>query len=104
MPFDAAIKATTTHQEDFILPYVKDLRNVIDMEAIRAPISGLEWTRSAGPPSSIGSRSMSLWTEYHGREPEGRSDFFVHDGRSRRQNPHGLLESLRNGRTGRLQG
>jgi phosphoglucomutase len=35
MPFDKAIKAATTHQEDFILPYVEDLRNVVDMEAIR---------------------------------------------------------------------
>ncbi len=31
----AALKAGTTHQEDFVLPYVNDLRNVIDMEAIR---------------------------------------------------------------------
>jgi phosphoglucomutase len=36
MPFAAALKAATTHSEDFILPYVKDLRNVVDMEAIRA--------------------------------------------------------------------
>jgi phosphoglucomutase len=33
--FAAAIKANTTHQEDFVLPYVEDLRNVIDMDAIR---------------------------------------------------------------------
>jgi phosphoglucomutase len=33
--FAAAIKADTTHQEDFVLPYVQDLRNVIDMDAIR---------------------------------------------------------------------
>jgi phosphoglucomutase len=35
VPFAAAIKANTTHQEDFVLPYVEDLRNVIDMDAIR---------------------------------------------------------------------
>jgi phosphoglucomutase len=29
------IKAASTHQEDFVLPYVQDLRNVVDMEAIR---------------------------------------------------------------------
>ncbi|MGA2620215.1 MAG: phosphoglucomutase (alpha-D-glucose-1,6-bisphosphate-dependent) [Thermoguttaceae bacterium] len=34
--FATAIKAGTTHQEDFVLPYVNDLRNVIDMDAIRA--------------------------------------------------------------------
>jgi phosphoglucomutase len=36
VPYAAAIKAATTHQEDFVLPYVKDLGSVIDMEAIRA--------------------------------------------------------------------
>ncbi len=34
--FAAALSADTTHQEDFVLPYVTDLRNVVDMEAIRA--------------------------------------------------------------------
>jgi len=34
--FTVAIRADTTHQEDFVLPYVDDLRNVVDMEAIRA--------------------------------------------------------------------
>ncbi|HWV99397.1 MAG TPA: phosphoglucomutase (alpha-D-glucose-1,6-bisphosphate-dependent) [Candidatus Acidoferrum sp.] len=33
--FEKAIKAATTHQEDFVLPYVNDLRNVVDMESIR---------------------------------------------------------------------
>jgi phosphoglucomutase len=36
VPFATALKAATTHQEDFVLPYVNDLRNVIDMSAIRA--------------------------------------------------------------------
>jgi len=31
-----AMTAATTHEEDFVLPYVNDLRNVVDMEAIRA--------------------------------------------------------------------
>jgi phosphoglucomutase len=30
-----AMQAATTHQEDFILPYVRDLKNVVDMDAIR---------------------------------------------------------------------
>src|SRR6516225_7670375 len=34
--FEAAIKGASTHQEDFVLPYVRDLGNVVDMEAIRA--------------------------------------------------------------------
>jgi phosphoglucomutase len=36
MPFAAAIKAETTHQEDFVLPYVEDLKNIIDMDVIRS--------------------------------------------------------------------
>ena len=35
MQFTAAMKADTTHPQDLILPYVKDLKNVIDMDAIR---------------------------------------------------------------------
>ena len=34
--FETAIKAATTHQQDFMLGYVRDLRNVVDMDAIRA--------------------------------------------------------------------
>jgi len=34
--YATALAAATTHQDDFVLPYVKDLGNVIDMEAIRA--------------------------------------------------------------------
>lgn len=36
VPFASAIKAGSTHQEDLIMPYVNDLRNVVDMDAIRA--------------------------------------------------------------------
>jgi phosphoglucomutase len=35
VPFSAAMKASTTHQQDFVLPYVNDLRNVVNMDAIR---------------------------------------------------------------------
>jgi phosphoglucomutase len=31
-----ALRASTTREEDLLLPYVEDLRNVVDMEAIRA--------------------------------------------------------------------
>ena len=36
VPLTKAIKAATTHQEDLVLPYVNDLRNVIDMDVIRS--------------------------------------------------------------------
>ena len=33
---ERALKAATTHEEDFIHPYVNDLNSIVDMEAIRA--------------------------------------------------------------------
>ena len=35
VPFETAMRAATTHQEDLVLPYVRDLKNVVDMDAIR---------------------------------------------------------------------
>jgi phosphoglucomutase len=35
MPYDAALSAATTRQDDFVAPYVEDLSNVLDMQAIR---------------------------------------------------------------------
>lgn len=35
IPFAKAINATSTRQEDFVLPYVRDLKNVVDMDPIR---------------------------------------------------------------------
>ena len=35
IPFSKALHAASTHQEDLMLPYVRDLKNVVDMEAIR---------------------------------------------------------------------
>jgi phosphoglucomutase len=39
VPFASAVKAGTTHAEDLMLPYVEDLEQVVDMDAIRG--SGL---------------------------------------------------------------
>ncbi len=36
MPVASAVKAASTHEDDLVLPYVRDLENVVDMEAIRA--------------------------------------------------------------------
>jgi phosphoglucomutase len=35
VPYSQAIKAATTHQEDYVLPYIKDLKNTVDMDAIK---------------------------------------------------------------------
>src|SRR5262249_21048988 len=39
-PFRLALHQSTTHQQDFVLPYVRDLGNVVDLERIRQ--AGLE--------------------------------------------------------------
>ncbi len=36
MTYAAALKAPGTHAQDYVIPYVNDLRHVIDMDAIRA--------------------------------------------------------------------
>jgi len=35
VPFSRATQASSTHQQDFVLPYVRDLTNVVDMKVIR---------------------------------------------------------------------
>src|SRR5262245_49248770 len=35
VPFSTAIKGGTTHQDDLMLPYVQDLRNIVDIDVIR---------------------------------------------------------------------
>jgi phosphoglucomutase len=50
----AAMKAGTTHAEDFILPYVNDLKNVVDIDAIRS--AGL---KMAVDP--LGGASLPYW-------------------------------------------
>jgi phosphoglucomutase len=34
--YEKAIKASTTHETDFVLPYIKDLKNTVDMDAIKS--------------------------------------------------------------------
>ena len=36
LSYDNALAAATTHQEDFVVSYVRDLQNVVDMDAIRS--------------------------------------------------------------------
>lgn len=35
VPFEQALKADTTHEEDFVIPYVEDLKNIVEMDLIR---------------------------------------------------------------------
>ena len=35
LPYSQALKASTTHEADFVLPYIKDLKYTVDMDAIK---------------------------------------------------------------------
>ncbi|HZO88491.1 MAG TPA: phosphoglucomutase (alpha-D-glucose-1,6-bisphosphate-dependent) [Chthonomonadaceae bacterium] len=54
IPYEVALRAPTTHQHDFLRPYVNDLGSVLDMAVIRA--SGL--TLGADP---LGGSSAAYW-------------------------------------------
>ncbi len=54
VPYESALKAATTHFHDFLMPYVKDLANVIDMDCIRS--AGI--TMGADP---LGGASVHYW-------------------------------------------
>jgi phosphoglucomutase len=54
VPYESALKAATTHLHDFLMPYVKDLVNVIDMDCIRS--SGIKM--GADP---LGGASVHYW-------------------------------------------
>ena len=54
VPYESALKAATTHFHDFLLPYVKDLANVIDMDCIRS--AGIKM--GADP---LGGASVHYW-------------------------------------------
>ena len=54
MSYEAAFSAPTTHQNDFVLPYVQDLATVIDMDAVRG--SGL-----ALGVDPLGGASRAYW-------------------------------------------
>jgi phosphoglucomutase len=53
-PYESARKAATTHSYDFIMPYVKDLANVIDIDCIRS--AGV---RMAADP--LGGATVHYW-------------------------------------------
>jgi len=54
VPFERAIKASSTHHEDLIFPYVWDLKSVVDIDVIRA--AGLKL--GVDP---LGGASLSYW-------------------------------------------
>ena len=60
MPYENALKAATTQQQDFVQPYVDDLVNVLDMDAIKAA----ELKLAVDP---LGGASLQYWEPINAR-------------------------------------
>jgi phosphoglucomutase len=54
LPYETALKAPTTHAHDFVMPYVRDLGNVVDLDSVRS--AGLKL--GADP---LGGASVAYW-------------------------------------------
>ena len=52
--YEKAMRAASTHEEDFVMPYVRDLKNVVDIDAIR----GAKLKLGADP---LGGASVPYW-------------------------------------------
>ena len=101
IPFDKAFRAASTHQEDFVLPYVRDLKNVVDIDAIRAAKLKLGVDPLGGAARPYWEPINSTYgLEVDRRQSYPRPYFFVHDGGSRWQDPHGLFQSVCDGAIG----
>ena len=96
------IDADTLGEYDFRDAYVRDLANIIDIEAIRR--AGV---RIGADP--LGGASVEYWAliaevhgaRPHGREPRRRPDMAVHDARLGREDPHGPVVAVGDGRPDR---
>ena len=98
IPYDRARKSACVHRHDYIGPYVADLADVVDMEAIRS-------VRRQNRDRSAGRRRGALLAADHRalpacrdrRQRRGRSDLPLHDRGLGRKDPDGLLLALRDG-------
>ena len=59
VPFEHAVRAATTHHQDFMIPYVSDLRHVLDMDVIR----GAKLKLGVDP---LGGASARYWEPING--------------------------------------
>ena len=64
VPYPKALRAETTHQTDYVTPYVGDLASVIDMSAIRSAGLRIGVDPLGGAASTTGDRSPTgtAWT------------------------------------------
>jgi phosphoglucomutase len=72
IPFERAFAAPTTHRHDYVKPYVDDLANVVDMEAIARAKLRIGVDPLGGANVAFWDPIVALRARRHGREPHGR--------------------------------
>ena len=70
MPWEKALRAETTHFEDYVQPYIHDLRNVVNLEAI-AGSKTANWSGPTGRRGCalLGADCSDVWSGHGGGEP-----------------------------------
>ena len=104
MSLARAMQAATTREYDYVTPYVADLDNVVDMDAIAN--AGLKI--GVDPMGGAGIAYWEPIAEMYGLDmevvnPYVDPTFSLHDGGQRRQNSDGLLVAVRDGEPDRLE-
>ena len=96
IPFEKALRASTTHRHDYLNTYIADLANVVDMDAIRGAKlqHGCRSPRRRWRPL-LGTDCRAIWVEPHGGQRSGRSDLPVYDCGLGWPDPHGPFLGLR---------
>ncbi|HJO92190.1 MAG TPA: phosphoglucomutase (alpha-D-glucose-1,6-bisphosphate-dependent) [Victivallales bacterium] len=71
IPYEKALKVSTTHKIDFLMPYVEDLKNILDMDAIKS--ANLKLCADA-----LGGSGLGYWepiAEHYGLNIELRNSY-----------------------------
>ena len=98
-------RPTTTHERISSCPTSTTCATSSTWTRSAPPASSWASIRSAAPPCTTGSRSpTSTASNITVVNPTVDPTFSLHDGRPRRQDPHGLLQPLRDGQPGQAQG
>jgi len=82
IPYERAIKAPSTRRDNLVLPYVRDLNNVVDMESIRDAGLRLGVDPLGGAAFGYWKPILNLRIGYHCCKSQDRSNVFLHACRS----------------------
>ena len=105
VPYERALRASTTHHHDYLDAYVADLGSVIDMDAIRgAALAPRRRSARRRRRALLGADRRALRARPHRRQRRGRSDLPLHDRRLGRQDPHGPVLAVRHAAPHRAEG